>query len=124
MKVLSLATTTAGCAPRISAVDGHFLHGSWTFSTSGTSAKARHMAARPQVSVAHIDHESFAVFSHGAAVHLVEEHPRYDEALGHLTAHYGSSPLSWGDDVRLYQLEPTWMVGFAMDPSKLLDERT
>lgn len=35
MKVLSLATVTARGEPRISGVDGHFLHGSWTFGTDG-----------------------------------------------------------------------------------------
>ncbi len=46
-------------------MDGHFLHGTWTFSTSRTSAKARHLARRPAVSVAHVDGEALAVFSHG-----------------------------------------------------------
>ena len=57
MKVLSVATVTAGGEPRISALDGHFLHATWSFSTSGTAAKARQLAARPQTSVAHIDGE-------------------------------------------------------------------
>ena len=43
MKVLSLATVTSSGEPRISAVDGHFLHGTWSFSTSATAAKARHL---------------------------------------------------------------------------------
>ena len=54
MKVLSVATVTASGEPRISALDGHFLHGTWTFGTSGTSAKARHLARRPAVSVSMI----------------------------------------------------------------------
>ncbi|MEP6666198.1 MAG: pyridoxamine 5'-phosphate oxidase family protein, partial [Nocardioidaceae bacterium] len=54
MKVLSVATVTSAGEPRISALDGHFLHGTWSFSTSGTAMKARHMRARPAVSVAHI----------------------------------------------------------------------
>ncbi len=57
MRVLSLATVTASGEPRVSAVDGHFLHGTWSFSTSATAAKARHMRARPSVSVAHVDGE-------------------------------------------------------------------
>jgi hypothetical protein len=65
MRVLSVATVTARGEPRISAVDGHFLHATWTFSTDGSAAKARHMRARPAVSVAHVDNEDLAVFSHG-----------------------------------------------------------
>jgi general stress protein 26 len=120
MRVISAATVTADGEPRISAMDGHFLHGTWTFSTSRQAAKARHLAARPGISVAHIDGEALAVFSHGRAVELTgDELARADE---HYTAHYGSSPLSWGDVV-MYRLEPTWMVGYAFRRDELLAER-
>src|SRR5215210_7318673 len=65
MKVITAATVTTRGEPRISAMDGHFLHGTWTFGTSRTSAKARHLARRPAVSIAHVDGEALAVFSHG-----------------------------------------------------------
>jgi general stress protein 26 len=120
MKVISVATVTARGEPRISAMDGHFLHGTWTFSTSRSSAKAHHLAVRPGVSVAHVDGEALAVFSHGRAVEIQgDELTRVDE---HWTAHYGSSPLSWGDVV-MYRLEPTWMVGYAWKRDDLLAER-
>jgi hypothetical protein len=70
--------------------------------------------------VAHVDGEALAVFSHGRAVELGgDELGRVDE---HWAAHYGSSPLSWGDVV-LYRLEPTWMVGYAWKRDELLAER-
>ncbi len=37
----------------------------------------------------------------------------WDETLDQWKAHYGSSPLSWGDDVRMYRYRPSWMVGYA-----------
>ena len=120
MKVISVATVTAHGEPRISAMDGHFLHGTWTFSTSRTAAKARHLAARPAVSVAHVDGEAMAVFSHGRAVEL--EGHELSAVDAHWTSHYGSSPLSWGDVV-LYRLDPTWMVGYAFRRAELLAER-
>jgi general stress protein 26 len=120
MKVISVATVTARGEPRISAMDGHFLHGTWTFSTSRTSAKAGHLARRPAVSVAHVDGEALAVFSHGHVVELAgDELTAVDE---HWTAHYGSSPLSWGEVV-MWRLEPTWMVGYAFRREELLAER-
>ncbi|MGA8247283.1 MAG: pyridoxamine 5'-phosphate oxidase family protein [Nocardioides sp.] len=120
MKVISAATVTAHGEPRVSAMDGRFLHGTWTFSTSRSAAKARHLAARPTISVAHVDGEALAVFSHGRAVELTgAELARVDE---HYTAHYGSSPLSWGDVV-MYRLDPTWMVGYAFRRDELLAER-
>ncbi|MGN6303099.1 MAG: pyridoxamine 5'-phosphate oxidase family protein [Angustibacter sp.] len=123
MKVLSVATVTARGEPRISALDGHFLHGTWSFGTSGTAAKARHMAARPAVSVAHVDGEELAVFSHG---HVERQHPDdadWTPTIAHWTAHYGSSPLEWGDDIAMYRYHPTWMVGYAADRARLLAER-
>lgn len=122
MKVLSVATVTAAGEPRISALDGHFLHGTWTFGTSGTSAKAKHLAARPAVSVAHVDGEELALFSHGYA-DLMQPGPGRDEVEAHWTAHYGSSPFSWGDDIRLYRLRMTWAVAYAFHRDELLQAR-
>ena len=123
MKVLSVATVTASGEPRISAMDGHFLHASWTFSTSGTAAKARHMAVRPSVSVAHIDNEEMAVFSHGLVERIREGDDDWDETIGHWTAHYGSSPLSWGEDIHMFRYRPHWMVGYAWKRAELLEAR-
>jgi general stress protein 26 len=124
MKVVAVATVTARAEPRISAVDGHFLHGTWTWGTSGASAKARDLQARPAVSVAHIDHEDLAVFAHGQAGRLEPADPLWEETLAHWTAHYGGSPLDWGADIRLYRLDASWMVGYASDREQLLATRT
>jgi general stress protein 26 len=123
MKVIAVATVTARAEPRISAVDGHFLHGTWTWSTSGSAAKARHLQARPAVSLAHVDNEDLAVFAHGQAERMSSSDPSWDETLAHWTAHYGGSPLDWGEDIRLYRLAASWMVGYAFDRERLLAAR-
>src|SRR4051794_37019576 len=120
MKVITAASVTANGEPRISAMDGHFLHGTWTLSTSRTSAKARHLARRPAVSIAHVDGEALAIFSHGRVVELAGDELAAVDA--HWTSHYGSSPLSWGDVV-MWRLEPSWMVGYAFRRADLLAER-
>ena len=120
MKVLSVATVTARGEPRISALDGHFLHATWTFSTSTDAAKAKHLRVRPAVSVAHIDNEALAVFSHGRVEVISPDDPDWAETIEHWTAHYGSSPLSWGDEIRMYRYRPHWMVGYAANKSELL----
>jgi hypothetical protein len=112
MKVLSLATVTAKGEPRVSAVDGHFLHGRWTFGTDGRAAKARHLGARPAVSAAHVDGERLGVFCHGHATQLTSEDPGWHETITHWTAHYDSDPTTWSDDIRMYRIEPTWFVGY------------
>ena len=123
MKVLTVATVTARGEPRISALDGHFLHATWTFSTDGSAAKARHMRARPAVSVAHVDNEELGVFSHGRVAEMRPGDPDWAETLDHWTAHYGESPLGWGDDIRLYRYRPHWMVAYASDRAALLAAR-
>ena len=120
MKVIALATVTAAGHPRVSALDGHFLHGKWTFGTSGTSAKAKHMQRRPAVSIAHIDNEQLAVFSQGEVEQMREGDSDWAETLGHWESHYGSSPLSWSDDPRMYRYRPSWMVGYAADRQALI----
>jgi general stress protein 26 len=122
MRVLSVATVTARGEPRISALDGHFLHATWTFSTDGSAAKARHMRARPAVSVAYIDGERLALFSHGRVEEMRDGDPDWAQTLQHWTAYYGASPLSWGDDIRLYRFRPQWMVGYAADLAALRAE--
>jgi hypothetical protein len=122
MRTLNLATVTARGEPRISAVDGHFLHARWVFSTSVTSAKARHVEARPAVSASYLEGEEIAVFTHGRAFRIATDDSGYDETLRHLTEHYGSSPLSWGDTA-LYRVEPSWVVGYAFNREAVLTSR-
>lgn len=112
MRVLTVATVTRRGEPRVSAVDGHFIHGRWTFGTDGRSAKAAHLAARPSVSLSWIDGERVGVFTHGTAAHLTPATPGADETIAHWKRHYGSDPRTWGDDVRLYVVDPTWMVAY------------
>jgi hypothetical protein len=120
MCTLSAATVTARGEPRISGVDGHFLHARWVFTTSGTAAKAHHLQARPAVSVAHIRGEDLGVFTHGQAEFLTPEHDDFAGIEKHLVAHYGSSPSSWGDEIVYLRVRPTWMVAYALDAAKLL----
>ena len=120
MRLLSLATVTASGEPRISAADGHFLHARWVFSTDGGAAKAGHLRARPQASVAHLDGEDLGVFAHGRVEFLDPSHPDFAAIEAHLTAHYGSSPSSWGDDIVYLRLVPHWMVVYAGAKAKVL----
>ena len=119
----SVSSVTAAGEPRVSGADGHFLHGHWVFSTERSSAKARHFAARPGVSLAHLRGDELGVFTHGRVAELNPRgsapDPQWPEILDHLTKHYGSSPLSWGDVVA-YRVRPHWMIAYAADPAALL----
>ncbi|GAA3560198.1 pyridoxamine 5'-phosphate oxidase family protein [Kribbella ginsengisoli] len=120
MCVLNLATVTAKGEPRISAVDGHFLHARWVFTTSAQAAKARQMRARPAASISYVDGERLGVFSHGQVEFLTTDHPDFAEIEAHLVAHYGSSPSTWADEIAYCRLQPHWMVGYAFDKAAVL----
>lgn len=120
MRTLALATVTANGEPRISGVDGHFLHARWVFTTSATSAKVRHLRSRPAVSVAHIVGDDLGVFCHGRVEELGPEHPDFAAVEDHLTAHYGSSPSSWGPAIFYGRVQPHWMVSYAFAKDRLL----
>ncbi|QBI56015.1 pyridoxamine 5'-phosphate oxidase family protein [Streptomonospora litoralis] len=130
MCTLSVSTVTARGEPRISGIDGHFLHGRWIVGTDRSAAKARHLAARPGISAAHMRGEALGVFTHGTAVPISPPDAADPEAQGwpavleHLTAHYGDSPVNWdGVNVVYYRIEPQWMTAYCPEPEKLLAER-
>ena len=117
-------TVTARGEPRICALDGHFLHATWSFSTSETVAKARHLRDRPADQPSRTSTASeLAVFSHGQGRADAAGDPDWDETLGHWIAHYGSSPLEWGEDICLYRYRPHWLVGYAASRAELLATR-
>src|SRR5258708_15477549 len=125
MCTLAISTVTANCEPRVSAVDGHLLHGRWYFSTARGAAKARHLAARPAVSIAYLRGEEIGVFVHGTAEPLNPvcgtDDPDWPALLQYMTDYYGSSPLSWGDVV-YYRLGPPWMGRLAAHTADALAE--
>lgn len=117
MCTLALSTVTAKGEPRISGVDGHFLHGKWYFGTAHTAAKARHLAARPAASVAHMRGEDLGVFTHGTAEILNGDEPTADwpDLRTYLQGHYGDDAFDWDSEVVYYRLDPAWMTVYAPD---------
>jgi len=120
---LALSTVTAKGEPRISGADGHFLHGKWHFGTARGAAKARHLAARPAVSVAHMRSEDLGVFTHGTVEILNPQggEPAADwpDLLAYFKDFYGQDAFDWDNDVVYYRLHPHWMSAYAPDITKL-----
>jgi len=123
MCTLAVSSVTAAGEPRVSGADGHFLHGCWVITTERSSAKARQFAVRPAISAAHLRGDDLGVFTHGRVEELnpaaAPPDPHWPAILDHLTQHYGSSPLSWGDVVA-YRGRPHCMIPFAADPAAQL----
>ncbi|MEV4116066.1 pyridoxamine 5'-phosphate oxidase family protein [Nonomuraea sp. NPDC049695] len=123
MCTLALSTVTAKGEPRISGVDGHFLHGKWHFGTARSAAKARHLAARPAISIAHMRGEDLGVFTHGTVEILNPDHgePAADwpDLLAYFKDFYGDDAFGWDNDVVYYRLHPHWMTAYAPGIDKL-----
>ena len=122
MRVLALSTVTAAGEPRISAVDGHFLHGKWIFGTARTAAKARHLAARPAASAAHIQGEELGVFTHGTVEILNpldgDRADDWPELVAHFQKIYGDDAFDWDVEVIYFRLHPHWMTVYAPNQSQ------
>lgn len=114
--VLNVATVTAGGEPRVSAVDGHFLHGRWYFTTAAGSPKDRHLRARPAISAAFTPRDGFGVFCHGRAAHLAGTAKQM--LREHFTATYGADPETWGS-IAYVRIDAAWLVGFAMTDEEM-----
>ncbi len=110
--VLNLATVTARGEPRLSAVDGHFLHGCWHFTTAGTSPKARQLRARAATSASYAPRDGYGVFCHGRARFLDRGTPEFAQLHEHCVRTYGESPDEWGGDIAYVRIEASWLVGF------------
>ncbi|WP_433424579.1 pyridoxamine 5'-phosphate oxidase family protein [Microtetraspora malaysiensis] len=123
MCTLALSTVTAKGEPRISGVDGHFLHGKWHFGTARTAAKARHLAARPAVSAAHMRGEDLGVFTHGMVEILNPQHSEpaadWPDLLAYFKDFYGDDFFDWDNEVVYYRLHPHWMTVHAPGVDKL-----
>lgn len=124
MCTLAVSTVTMKGEPRISGADGHFLHGKWHFGTARSAAKARHLAARPAASVAHMRGEDLGVFTHGTVQLLnpadSEAAADWPELLAYFQDFYGDEAFDWQNEVSYYRLEPQWMTAYAPDLARLL----
>jgi general stress protein 26 len=121
IKHFVVATTTSAGEPRCSAVDTLFLHGRVWFSTSATSAKARHLERRPAVSAAHVVGDDVGVFVHGSA-HVVCGATEEAASLApHWRDVYGGTPEDWVDEphaARYVEIVPSSMYTYAFDQAR------
>jgi hypothetical protein len=116
--VLNIATVTARGEPRVSAVDGHFLHGHWYFTTAGNSPKALQLAARPAISASYTPRDGFGAFWHGRA-QLLPPGPERQSIIEHCTKTYGQSPEEWGTGIAYLRVDATWLAAFAMPEEEM-----
>jgi general stress protein 26 len=121
--VLNIATINARGEPRISAVDGHFFHGHWYFTTAEESPKAKQLTARPAISASYTPRDGYGLFCHGR-VEALEPGPERQMIADHFAETYGQSPEEFGVGILYARIDATWMVGFAMTPAEEVEIET
>lgn len=110
MQVLDVATVPARGEPRVAPVDGHFLHGRWTFGTAANAARARHLAANPAASAAHTRGEGLCVITHGHVEAVDLASGAGEELLAYLRGAYPGFD-GWADPSNPYwSIRPTAML--------------
>lgn len=118
--VLNIATVTASGEPRVSAVDGHFLHGHWYFTTAAASPKARQLRARAAISASYTPRDGFGVFCHGRIEELGPG-PERQLVIDHFVETYGQSPQEWGTEILYARIDAVWLTAFAMTDEELAE---
>lgn len=120
MRLLALATVSSAGAPVVGPVDGIFLRGAFHFGSSPDSVRARHIAARPEVSATHLPGEELAVTVHGRAQPVDHNAPEGAELrqtlLDIYVPRYGESWAEMLDGGAVYwRLEARRMFAFFME---------
>lgn len=119
MRLLALATAGTDGRPVVGPVDGIFMRGAFHFGSAPDSLRARHIAARPEVSATHLPGEELAVTVHGHAVPVDVNAPEGAELrqtlLDIYVPRYGESWAEMLESGAVYwRLEPERMFAFHM----------
>ncbi len=114
MVLLNLATVSSKGEPIIGPVDGLFFRGRFFCGSSDDSLRAKHIRARPVVSVTHVQGEELAVVVHGTAKE-VDKSSELGKALGDFIVEvYGEEMTEWeGAGVVYWEVVPRRMFALA-----------
>ncbi|MBA3526408.1 MAG: pyridoxamine 5'-phosphate oxidase family protein [Sphingomonas sp.] len=112
VQVLSLATVTRDCAPRVAPVDGLFYRGRFWFGSSPTSVRFIHLRERPQVSAAHTRGESLAIVLHGMATLIDVSDPVNAAFRDYCRQVYGNAWDDWGAGAPYARIDATRMFTY------------
>ncbi len=111
VQVLAVATVTARGEPRVAPVDGLFFRGRFHFGSAHSSARFRHLRARPAVSATHLRGEELAVIVHGTAHEIDTSAPEHARFRAFLMETYPGWE-SWASDAPYAVIEPATMFTY------------
>jgi hypothetical protein len=116
-KTVALATTTAQGEPRVAPIGSIFWRGQFHIPSVATAARAKHIAARPAISLS-LDDDDVAIIVHGHGDILKPDYPAFAELDGILKREIGESVKDWGDGVYIRVIAER-MFTFAYHPEQL-----
>jgi len=120
VRVLSLATVTASCEPRVGPVDGIFFGGQFWFGSAHDSMRFRHIRKRPQVSASHTIGDTFAVVVHGTAHEIYVAAPDHSAFRATLLETYPDWEQWYSGPPPPYaRIDAERMYAYAFEPSVL-----
>lgn len=121
VRVLSLATVSRGCEPRVGPVDGLFYRGAFWFGSASDSVRFGHLRRNPAVSGAHTVGDTFAVVVHGRAFDVDVSAPEHAGFRRYLVEVYPDWE-EWHDDTpaTYARIDAHTMFAYAFEGDKTL----
>jgi uncharacterized pyridoxamine 5'-phosphate oxidase family protein len=115
-KHVAFATVNERGEPRVSPLDGVFIHGRFTVSTGGRAARLRHLRANSACSATHVDGDTIGIVVHGHATIIGPDDDGVEQIEPVWSDIYGWSPFEWGEGVVFMRIEPSSMWTYAHHP--------
>lgn len=114
---VAAATTTRAGEPRVAPTGAFLYRGAFALPTTATSARARHVAARPGLSLTYYQGNDLAVIAHGVASGITPADPDFAPLDALFQELSGGSVLAWGEGVYL-RLEANTLYTYRRAPAE------
>ena len=119
-RTVVLATTTSKCEPRVAPIGAVLVRGHFMIPTLRTSARCRHIARNPAVSLSYHEGNELAVIVHGSARLVGPDGHEFAEAESLQRQSAKTSVSEWGrpGEAVFVRVEATRLFTFAREPQR------
>ena len=118
LRTVALATVTAHGEPRVAPTGALFYRGRFAIPTVASAARARHVAARPAVSLTLYDGNDLAIIAHGQATIISADDPDFATLEALQREANGTSVRDWGDDGVYLRVIAIALYTYAREPER------
>ena len=117
LKTVALATGTVKGEPRVAPTASTLYREQFHIPTVADSARTKHIAKRPGISMSYFDENDLAIIVHGHGEILTQLHPDFMELDGILKEVNGRGVLDWGDGIYI-RIVADKLFSFARHPEQ------